>query len=285
MAISDLIKNTPPPVVIGGVGGSGTRLIAQILKDLGYFMGNDLNEANDNLLFPFLFKRIEILRSSEEEFDELIEILIKGMTGCEAFTQKQIDLINNLASQDREQCPADWLRQRADFVLSNQHILKPPTRWGWKAPNSHIILDRLMSRFRNMKYIHVARNGLDMAYSDNQNQLKLWGRHFIGENCEVSPYYSLKYWHIVHRRALDLGKLIGSDFLFLNYDDFCLNPDAGIRRLLGFLGFEVTPEQSFKLTGLVHPPKSIGRFKQYGIDGFDKVDVAFVKKLGFATEV
>ncbi len=75
MAISDLLKNTPPPVVIGGVGGSGTRLIAQILKDLGYFMGNDLNEANDNLLFPLLFKRIEILSSSEEEF--LITIMSK----------------------------------------------------------------------------------------------------------------------------------------------------------------------------------------------------------------
>jgi hypothetical protein len=285
MAISDLIKNMPPPVVIGGVGGSGTRLIAQILRDSGYFMGNDLNDANDYLLFPLLFKRIEILSSSEEEFDELIEILFKGVTGCGDFTQKQIDLINNLASQDREQCPAWWLKQRADFVLSSKHALKPFAKWGWKAPNSHIILDRLIPRFRNMKYIHVARNGLDMAYSDNQNQLKLWGRSFIGENLEVSPYYSLKYWRIAHRRVLDLAKLIGADFLFLNYDDFCLNPDTGIRRLLEFLGLEATPEQSHKLTGLVHPPKSIGRFRQYGINNFDKADVAFVKQLGFATEV
>ena len=62
------------PVVIGGVGGSGTRLIAQCLKETGFHIGTDLNVANDNLWFTLLFKRIEILASSEKEFDDLIRI-------------------------------------------------------------------------------------------------------------------------------------------------------------------------------------------------------------------
>ena len=32
------------PVAIGGVGGSGTRLIAAILRRLDYYMGDDLND-------------------------------------------------------------------------------------------------------------------------------------------------------------------------------------------------------------------------------------------------
>jgi len=58
-------------------------------------------------------------------------------------------------------------------------------------PNSHIILDRLVAHFRNIKYIHVTRNGLDLTHSSNQNQLKFWGQHFIGDNLETTPRFSL----------------------------------------------------------------------------------------------
>lgn len=37
------------PVAIGGVGGSGTRVVAEIVRSLGYYLGGDLNSANDNL--------------------------------------------------------------------------------------------------------------------------------------------------------------------------------------------------------------------------------------------
>ncbi|HYM00749.1 MAG TPA: hypothetical protein VEZ90_17470, partial [Blastocatellia bacterium] len=33
------------PVVIGAVGGSGTRVISKIARSVGYFIGTHLNEA------------------------------------------------------------------------------------------------------------------------------------------------------------------------------------------------------------------------------------------------
>lgn len=45
-------------IAIGALGGSGTRICAQILIELGVFMGHDLNNANDNLLFTRLFKTL-----------------------------------------------------------------------------------------------------------------------------------------------------------------------------------------------------------------------------------
>ena len=45
------------PVVVGGVGGSGTRVVAQLLIELGFDMGSDLNESLDDLGFTALFKR------------------------------------------------------------------------------------------------------------------------------------------------------------------------------------------------------------------------------------
>ena len=40
--VSNLTDNYTPPIVIGGVGGSGTRLVAQCLNDLKFYLGNDL---------------------------------------------------------------------------------------------------------------------------------------------------------------------------------------------------------------------------------------------------
>jgi hypothetical protein len=69
LVLSDSPSPGASPVIIGGVGGSGTRLIAQMLKELGFYLGSDLNSANDNLWFTLLFKRIEILSASDEEFE------------------------------------------------------------------------------------------------------------------------------------------------------------------------------------------------------------------------
>lgn len=280
----DLIEKYRPPVAIGGVGGSGTRLIAQCLKTRGFFIGHDLNEANDNLWFTLLFKRIEILAASEPQFDQLTAILQQRMTGSAALTPEQMDCIRQLAATDREQHPAVWLQQRAHSLLSDQPPV-PHTRWGWKEPNTHLVVDRLRKRLKTMKYIHVVRNGLDMAHSSNQNQLKLWGRHFIGENFELSPYYSLKYWCLVHRRILEIGKTMGSDFLFINYDDFCSNPRHGIARLYEFLELDPVNTPAADLLGVIRSPASIGRFKQHGTQIFDQADVAYVKALGFDTNL
>ena len=46
------------PLVIGGLGGSGTRVIAQLVNDLGFYLGSHLNEPLDNLWFTFFLRRI-----------------------------------------------------------------------------------------------------------------------------------------------------------------------------------------------------------------------------------
>jgi hypothetical protein len=268
------------PAVIGGVGGSGTRLIAQCLKEAGFHIGTDLNKANDNLWFTLLFKRIEILSASEEEFDELLRIFIKGMTGSTTFSRHQVSLIESLSSKDREQHPSLWLKKRAETLLSQTAAMNPDERWGWKEPNSHIVLDRLFDRVENMKYIHVTRNGLDMAYSKNQNQLRLWGSHFINGTVDETPHYSLKYWCIIHERVLHIGKSMGENFLFLNYDEFCMNPEIGLKKLFRFLGIDIESLLP-KLVALVSPPDSIGRFKKHSTEIFSAKDIAFVKSLGF----
>lgn len=281
MSMSRQVRRVAP-VAIGGVGGSGTRLIAQLLMELGFYLGDDLNGANDTLWFTLLFKRPEILRVAECEFAQSLDIFIARMTGGGACSAHQAALVRRLAASDRpSEHPSDWLRLRADSLLAPQKAYLEACPWGWKEPNTHVVIDRLMRLMPKMKYLHVARNGLDMAYSANQNQLKFWGGHFIGPECETSPYYSLKYWRLIQRRVLDLCIPMGKRFFFLNYDRFCSNPLAALPGLLDFLEIRATPALVQRLARFVQPPASMGRFKHYGLDSFDPEDIAFVKQLGF----
>ncbi len=268
------------PVVIGGIGGSGTRIIAQILKELGFYMGSDLNHANDNLWFTLLFKRKEILLASDDEFEELVKLFVNAMTLGGEFKENQIALIKSLAEFDRALHPSLWLRERADSLLAINPVSQTST-WGWKEPNTHIVIDRLVSYLPNMKYIHVMRNGLDMAYSENQNQLLLWGNHFLETEYTISPYYSLKYWCAVHKRVLNVCGSMGKQFYLLNYDDFCLDTKKAMMQLLSFLEIDSSDAQINSFCHLVNNPGSIGRFKAHDVKVFDPADILFVEKLGF----
>ena len=268
------------PVAIGGVGGSGTRLIAEFLKVLGYHIGSDLNDANDNLSFTLLFKRLEILSSREEDIAVLVDVFLAGMSGSTNFSDEQVQLLKSLAVVDRPQHNTLWLEQRVKLLLEKNKRRIQLDRLAWKEPNTHIIITELQRLLPKLKYIHVMRNGLDVAYSQNQNQLKLWGEVYLGSDCnEVTPFNSLQYWVEVHLKIL---KNSGNNVLLLNFDELCLSPSVGIRRVIDFLEVKLNPKECEYLESLVVPPASMGRFRQYPLDVFDTKDLDVVKGLGFS---
>ena len=270
------------PVVIGGIGGSGTRLVAEILEAVGYFLGSDLNAARDNLWFTLLFKRPVILSCPEDEFHRLVELFLKAMAGGAGFTVDDRAMVSRLATVPRDQHPVSWLKERATSLTSQE---ERPSRqdqaWGWKEPNTHVVLDRLDRAIGGMKYVFVSRHGFDMALSSNQNQARLWGPLFLGEPYEATPRYSLRYWCVAHRRVLSIAGTMGDRFLFVKYDDVCKDPIAAVARIAGFIGLNGA-DMLQRLTGFVRPSASIGRHKSLGLEAFDKDDIAYVESLGFA---
>ena len=77
------------PIVFGGVGGSGTRLFAQIMYLLNVYMGNCINDTEDNLMFTFLFKNKDVLELNDKETDNLIYMFQKGMEGKSNFDERE----------------------------------------------------------------------------------------------------------------------------------------------------------------------------------------------------
>ena len=280
------IPTSTPPVIIGGLGGSGTRLVAELLKIADFYIGSELNAANDNLWFTILFKRIEILTASEIEFSYLLEIFLKLMGKAlpeklAALSSSQEATIRFLTSKPRDDIPESRLaRWRTTDPIPLPNGLDHEIAWGWKEPNTHIFLESLLNRLPFMKYIYVLRHGLDMALSANQYQLKLWGNYLLGVKHEINPFYSLKYWRKAHERLLQARQLRPSNIYILNYDKLCSNPNEQIASLLEFLCISNKDVHERMLT-CVAPPASIGRHKHFERSLFDIQDIDYVTSHGF----
>lgn len=269
-------------LAVGGIGGSGTRVVADLLQGMGFYLGSDLNGSKDNLWFTLLFKRPEVLRTTEYEFQELVKVFRDAMHSVPISAPKQIALVHSLSETAREQHALEWLRKRAESLLG---IVDGPCNRliGWKEPNTHILLDRLASHMPKLHYIHIMRNGLDMAFSGNQNQTRLWGPVITGKPFDPSPSYSLNYWCKAQQRVLQIGRRMGRRFHLVNFHELCSNPFEVIHDILIFAGVQIDEELQDELRLQVIPPTSIGRFRMQDLTVFDPEDVAFVASCGFPT--
>ena len=281
------------PFVIGGVGGSGTRVIAEILRAQGIYLGDDLNAASDNLWFTLLFKRAELFPDDNnlDEMNQGCDLFLKVMTwaqGVDAvLTPQDHQLLNQLAAEDRLQHPKEWLKQRVDSIQlkfsGQQSDSAGDDLWGWKEPNSHFFVPHLKARIPELKYIHVVRHGLDMAFSKNQNQLAFWGERLLGRPVDVNdPSDSLSYWCRVHQRVGRYADDLQGRFLSIDFDSFCVEPEKQMPELLDFVG---VPSGGANLQDIaIKPPASTGRFRDHDLSVFRDEDLLFVQETGFSID-
>ena len=275
-----MIENQPL-VAVGGVGGSGTRVVAKLLNSCGIHIGIDNNEPEDNLWFTLLFKRRELLKGNVREFNRLCEIFAHAMTGKGSAPPEFFEIVNALSANGRPQHPMQWLKQRADTLskaLKQNDFLDVP--WGWKEPNTHIFLPQLLSCYPGLKYVHVIRHGCDMALSKNQNQLETWGDHFISTSVK-NPRNSLKFWVDANQRVLKLSKIHKESILFMRFEDICSLPESSIRKIMQFVGKVVSDRQVNEFVSGVQLPDSIGRYLQLDLKEFDCEDLNALSLFGY----
>lgn len=266
------------PVAVGGVGGSGTRLVAQLLRGAGIHMGDDLNGSSDTLWFTLLFKRLEILGCDEAEFDLLTEALVAALAGGRRLAPGVEALVRDLARDDRLQLPASWLQERCETLLFAARQPAHDRPWGWKEPNTHVVIERLWQRIPGLRYIHVVRDGVDMACSRNQNQLALWGPIVLGSDGAPTPLRSLAYWCSVHQRMQALLADNPGHMYWLDYDALCRCPDAALEGLGGFLGMDSSRLRA-SLPAIKPAPS---RHALQKAENFRPEDLEYARSLGYA---
>lgn len=206
------------PLVIGGTGGSGTRVVARIARLGGRYMGNELNRSEDAM--PF----------ARFDWSWGRGYLESGPTGAmrDAF----------------EQTLAEHLRAHAGGP------------WGWKHPHSYLFLPMLSERFPDMLFVHVVRDGRDVALSRNQQQARHYGSLAVGRDVD-GPVGSAAWWAWANQRARSLGeRLLGDRYLLLRFEDLCARPREVVPGLARFAELE-----KHDLAGQVEAPGSLARWR------------------------
>jgi len=285
--MSHHFQNINSPVVVGGVGGSGTRVVAQMLMQAGVYMGDMLNEPNDNLWFTLLFRRpsLKKIKSTEEQL-QWLEIFRKKMMNEKLSFMEKL----KVRAAAFEFIFKKYIRGKDWFSLPLK-ISKSIRRngndsdlnyWGWKEPNTHIYISLLAKKFPDIKYLLVMRNGLDMAFSNNQIQLRNFGSHYGVSG--FSPADSLQYWILANKKAIERGeKLLGKNFKVLRLEDLCANAEVETKKLLEWAEIKFDSELLKKISSIPQLPQSSDRFKENDLSNFTPHQMQAVQQLGYNT--
>jgi sulfotransferase family protein len=211
------------PGVIGATGGSGTRVVARIVQQSGMFIGADRNRSEDALDFAAFSDRWVNAFTAGERPPELVAEL-------RALVARQA-------------------RAAADHP------------WGWKEPRSIYLLPLLDDELPGLRFLHLVRDGRDMAYSENQVQLRKHGDALLGDDDGRSAALrSISLWRDVNLRAADYGEQrLGSRYLRLRFEDLCMYPVAGVGEILDFFGLAGDGERI--AAEEVAAPETLGRWR------------------------
>ena len=288
---------SPGPLVIGGVGGSGTRVIAEIISIFGFYIGYDLNPASDNLWFTLLFKRTKWYRKAYHHRDKVftgLRLLSKAMVHRDYPSlsevmfalQAVVEMVfsgYNYKGAGRGLWPLVRVRK---MITKRPKMLPNYIGWGWKEPNTHIYINSLSEYFEGFRYIHTIRHGLDMAFSKNQQQLFDWGTLFgvdLPKNQSDVPRASLKFWIQANQRVYKIAEeLGGKKILVINFDNLCLSPESEIQQIISFLNIKPDANSLEQAINIPKIPKSLGRYRDHDLTQFDAVDLDVLKAFGFS---
>lgn len=215
------------PVVCGATGGSGTRLIARALRLHGLRMTTHRNESEDDMLIADLLDRW---------IDPIWE---RGLA---------------------EVGPTGPVANLALVVQRLVSTVAPGAAWGWKEPRSMWLLPVFAQALPSMRFVHVIRDGRDMAFSANQNQLLLHGRH-VDESDDPRHIRSARMWAALNLGAARWAADVGIPTHVVRYEDIIARPAAELRRVCEFAGLKPTVEVDVLAATVRAPAGALGRWR------------------------
>jgi len=221
----------PGPSITGATGGSGTRVVARIVRTAGLYTGEKLNPYEDAVELGFY---------SDRWIDRYVEA--GGDVGAGTYAEMEADLRGVLA---------DHLSIVTDGAVA----------WGWKEPRSIYLLRFWSETMPDVRFLHFLRDGRDMAFSENQNQLTKHGAAVLGDDLRKAKTHtrSIALWNRVNLAAADFGEReLGPRYMRVRFEDLCAEPAATIGAILDFFGLEGDAEAA---AAEVRPPDSLGRWQ------------------------
>ena len=285
-----MIRGSMPAFCIGALGGSGTRMVAELFLRVGVFMGYQRNIANDCLDFTQLVNMADI-----DTIPAQLQLFVRYMNTRARPVSDRIRLWRQFIQRYQRTLPqqatrdAAWRWHMRDFLKEQTGIIdKTPSQyWGWKEPNTHIILPHIMMHFPQTQYIHIIRHGLDMAFSQNHNQLARWGWIYgIPYSVDLSDttraMRQLDYWIITTRRIMQLADYYPGRIKIFQLEAFWQEPVPTIRSCFAHAGIPITDAQLADVVTIPQNKHGDYRYRQHDISIFRPDQLEAVQALGYS---
>ena len=167
---SPLPSSLPSPVIVGGFGNSGTRLVTNVLRSAGVDMGSRTNESEDAMCFIPIFEKY--LESGKYRFQSVLKQADSGIDQDEFARDLGLAMALHLNGKAK-----DHPNFHAPRVLDSQ--LEEP--WGWKNPRWFWFAPLLEKVLSSYIFIHVVRNGLERKASRDSSQ-SIHGQNRVFKN-------------------------------------------------------------------------------------------------------
>jgi len=221
-----------PPTVIGGNGHSGTRIFLEIMNHAGVSCG-----------LPAICRR----RNSEDlRVFDLLNRWVKPYVYGELDREGQREMV-------------DAFRRRLRLLFP---IRSRP--WAFKNPRSMLVLPILHEAFPDMRFVHVVRDGRDIAL----------GNPFVANNQYVDAYLRVDerglspeekmilFWGRSNEKAMKYGaQRMGASYLLMRWEELCRRPQAMATEVIRFSNGDV--RRATSAATLINVPSSIGRWSTF----------------------
>jgi hypothetical protein len=231
-SMSVLWETVSPPTAAGGTGGSGTRVITEVLSSAGVFMGSRLNRAGDAL-----------------------EIADFDWRWGKPYLAAELAGEPPPLARMQDELPSS-LRDHLEGFDANVGA------WGWKHPHAYLLLPWLDTVIPRLRFVHLVRDGRRVARSRNQKQQLHYSELVFGAAADAwdEQLRAIRFWSWANARAADYGERnMGERYLRLRFEDFCEQPQATCRALIAFALDGVAPSEEAvtRAAGLVRTPPAL----------------------------
>lgn len=240
------MKKAQQPIIIIGMHRSGTTMIASMLRELGLFIGNDLEKNSESQYFMML--NAWILKESGGRWDNptivlrtLQNAMVRNYFVEYIKTQIELPVVSSYLGISR------YLRYGG---LNNLDF-----PWCWKDPVNTFTLPIWLDIFPNAKIIHVYRNGIDVASSlreRSSNEInKELNKSKIKKSLtclrsKLGPVatsfntlnleYGFRLWEEYVAMCRTHRELLANPFIEIKYEAFLENPLDNLNALVQFCG-------------------------------------------------
>lgn len=246
----EALRRYGPPVIVFNKSHSGSRVLAELLSTAGIAMGSDLNDSWDSVTLLAL---------------------------VDALVTRYYPDYSPLWSNDS---PPDRDLQQLILDVFRRHLrgISPGRPWGWKLCETTYILPILDYCFPGAQFIHLIRDGRDVAFCDHKGPDNPFWRKVYFNTDRIRSHAGLRLSAPAYRRRSHLynarhwsnsvsvgrayGAMLRHRYVEVRYEDLCRDFASTARPLLLRIGAPEADHAIEKMGPVIHRA-AIGKHRHF----------------------